>query len=726
MKSRSAKTQFVKSIYIKQDREKFYRAAMTGDVSTVKKFLDSYTPREIGYPQILRDVCTKLGEPDLDDAGKYIEIITLLASLSSDSYFFGLYTNNDMETPLHVLVSQATPASNQALQILLPLLPASSKNIFYKQKTALDLAVKNNALDHVHVLLADRDITVSLESVKDALINHRPEAVCMLLARLGIEVDVELYRQNPAVLLIKLLSRHHMQTNSSHEIVKTLLNSQQIDPNTRDENGKTLLHLATEHGHLDVVKTLLTLPEIDINMRDNQGITPLMLAMHAADNGIAKLLLSRNDIGKLNATDKDGRTALVMAMDCWLQSKNQRQAQANKELFLTLLSKDDVDVNVMTANGYTPLMIALMHGFIDTAMKLIPRCSLAVLNAQAKSGNSALLLAIKKSYEAVVNALLAVEGIDVNLATPAGFTPLLSVLSGNHDFLRTLLLRSDVNIAAISKAGDNALGFIAEIGDHKNLDLILQRADMSASVVNHPNKMGMTPLMIALQNNHFTCAERLLACDLVNVTGVDNAGYTALDIASYKNNIIILNKLLDRGADVNHADINGDTLLIRGVRANDRSIVRVALEHGADIFHLNAKGQNALSVAINAHNARMLDYLLEHVDAAENKDAMSLAFIDAVSSCNREFMDLIYKRGVDLTFTSPVTGRTALETALLKRDKEISTYLLQLEKDAKRANQQAASALAQHSFLRAPAVAGSQNISVEPENHGATQLRKSI
>ncbi|XP_062437236.1 2-5A-dependent ribonuclease isoform X2 [Rhea pennata] len=75
-----------------------------------------------------------------------------------------------------------------------------------------------------------------------------------------------------------------------------------VDVNSRDENGKTALILAAEMKSLDLVKALLEKDEIDIDDADNEGNTALMVAVKKKNYNIAKLLCekrARTDIGNL-------------------------------------------------------------------------------------------------------------------------------------------------------------------------------------------------------------------------------------------------------------------------------------------------------------------------------------------------------------------------------------------------------------------------------------------
>jgi ankyrin repeat protein len=63
-----------------------------------------------------------------------------------------------------------------------------------------------------------------------------------------------------------------------HDVVQVLLTLPQIDPSTRDENGRTSLFDAAGHNAVDFLQ-ILSHPAIDINVRDNDGNTALMYAV---------------------------------------------------------------------------------------------------------------------------------------------------------------------------------------------------------------------------------------------------------------------------------------------------------------------------------------------------------------------------------------------------------------------------------------------------------------
>ena len=94
------------------------------------------------------------------------------------------------------------------------------------------------------------------------------------------------------------------------EIIKVLLDNG-ADINVKNNEGKTVLHLASSSGRHEVVKVLLDNKGADIDAKDNQGRTALMVASVWNDFEIVTSLVDKG--AEINAKDKDGKTALMWA-----------------------------------------------------------------------------------------------------------------------------------------------------------------------------------------------------------------------------------------------------------------------------------------------------------------------------------------------------------------------------------------------------------------------------
>jgi ankyrin repeat protein len=95
-------------------------------------------------------------------------------------------------------------------------------------------------------------------------------------------------------------------------IVTLLLENNNVDPDPKDEEGRTPLSFAAKAGHEAVVKLLLAIG-VDADSKDNYGWTPLSFAADVGHEAVVKLLLAmRVDA---NSKDNHGRTPLSFAIE---------------------------------------------------------------------------------------------------------------------------------------------------------------------------------------------------------------------------------------------------------------------------------------------------------------------------------------------------------------------------------------------------------------------------
>ncbi|XP_054644646.1 acyl-CoA-binding domain-containing protein 6 [Dunckerocampus dactyliophorus] len=75
------------------------------------------------------------------------------------------------------------------------------------------------------------------------------------------------------------------------EHITNAISSQKVDVNTKDEEGRALLHWACDRGHKELVSVLLQ-HKADINSQDNEGQTALHYASACEFGDIVELLLN--------------------------------------------------------------------------------------------------------------------------------------------------------------------------------------------------------------------------------------------------------------------------------------------------------------------------------------------------------------------------------------------------------------------------------------------------
>ena len=74
--------------------------------------------------------------------------------------------------------------------------------------------------------------------------------------------------------------------------------------------------------------------------------------------------------------------------------------------------------------------------------------------------------------------------------------------------------------------------------------------------MNVNSKLAKTPLMAAVNNNHFSTARFLIERGS-NINAVDHSGWPAVFYAAWNTNIKMLNLLIDNGAQLDVKDDNG-------------------------------------------------------------------------------------------------------------------------------------------------------------------------
>ncbi|KAA8901721.1 hypothetical protein FN846DRAFT_112191 [Sphaerosporella brunnea] len=121
---------------------------------------------------------------------------------------------------------------------------------------------------------------------------------CKMLLGAGAGVNF-LNRQKLSPLQVAALNGHI-------EVVKLLLQREDVDVNSQDKEGRTPLLWAMANGEDGVVKLLLEREDVDVNLQDRRyGQTPLSCAAKKGCDGVVKLLLEREDVD-VNLQDKEG------------------------------------------------------------------------------------------------------------------------------------------------------------------------------------------------------------------------------------------------------------------------------------------------------------------------------------------------------------------------------------------------------------------------------------
>ncbi|CAK4662212.1 unnamed protein product [Aphanomyces euteiches] len=118
----------------------------------------------------------------------------------------------------------------------------------------------------------------------------------------------------------------------------------------------------------------------------------------------------------------------------------------------------------------------------------------------------------------------------------------------------------------------------------------------------------------AISNGEMEIVVNMVETGLVDVNVPDRDGDLPLLVAAKKNQIAIVEYLLQMGALVDSVDENGWTALQEAALCGAEDIVRTLLKWGADKSIRNREGQHALDIAVQFGHGPVVFVLCEGHD----------------------------------------------------------------------------------------------------------------
>lgn len=123
--------------------------------------------------------------------------------------------------------------------------------------------------------------------------------------------------------------------------------------------------------------------------------------------------------------------------------------------------------------------------------------------------------------------------------------------------------------------------------------------------------IGKTPLI-------YSCAEgrlpmvKVLVNIVDDINAVDNRGSSALMHSEWYPDIV--EYLLNHGADINHQNNDGDTILTLSIVKRNVDTIRILLMYNPDPYIRNNRYENAFSLATSSDNIEIKSLILDYVE----------------------------------------------------------------------------------------------------------------
>ena len=447
---------------------------------------------------------------------------------------------------------------------------------------------------------------------------------------------------------------------NGHETVLTLLmETEEVDANSRDEQGCTALYWAAQQGHQAAAQLLLE-RGADVNAESGYYGNALQAASSGGHEKVVELLLEKG--ADVNAQGGEYGTALQAA-----------SPEGHEEMMRLLLEKG-ADVNAQGGKYGNALQMASLRGH-EKAVELLLENG-ADVNAQGGQYRNALCAASFWGRETVVE-LLVEKGADVNAQGGMYGTALYEASLGGEVEVVKLLLEKGAEVNAQSGNYGNALQGASEGGHDEVVELLVEKgAEVNAQGGQYGNALCAASFW-----GRETVVELLLEKGAkVNAQG--GKYYNALQAASLGCYVTVMQLLLEKGAEVNaQGGEYGNALQAASLGGHDKA-VRLLLEQGAEV---NAQGGlygNALQAASLRGHDKVVRLLLEQGAEVNAQGGLyGNALQAALSEDHEEMVQLLLEKGADVSAQGGEYG-TAVQVASSEGHEEVARLFQEKGTDA--------------------------------------------
>lgn len=182
---------------------------------------------------------------------------------------------------------------------------------------------------------------------------------------------------------------------------------------------------------------------------------------------------------------------------------------------------------------------------------------------------------------------------------------------------------------------------------------ILQKFAAEKENVDMPNPRGTTALIEAVRLNNLQMVKYLLA-HKADVAKVYEGGNTIL-LYALKENVQndIIEELIKAGADVNKADINGQTSLLLAIGANNEKLVDTLLENNADVKQKTISGKTVLAYAFenNVKPEIFARLILGGADVNQKDNDGNVLILQALTAQKYDVVEKLLQNGADVNLS---------------------------------------------------------------------------
>ena len=579
---------------------------------------------------------------------KYADVVQVLIDAGAD-----IETKNcDGRSPLHLasILGELTTVK------MLVKAGADVRATDAERDTCLTLAAYDGHTDTVRYLVGLPEVDLNHQDSNNFTALHfavqeKRADVVQVLIDAGADIETKDDEGRSPLLLASI--------EGELTTVKTLVEAG-ADVRATDAERDTCLTLAAHFGHTETVRYLVGLPEVDLNHQEYRNFTALHFAVQEKHGDLVQVLI---DVGADIETKTDtGRSPLHLA------------SLSGALTTVMMLVKAGADVRATDSNRDTCLTLAAHFGHTDTVRYLVGLPEVDLNHQDSKNYNTALHVAVERKHGNVVQVLID-AGADIETRNDEGRSPLhLASISGELTTMK-MLVKAGADVRDTDADGDTCLTLAAYDGHTDTVRYLLCLPEVD---LNHQDSDNYTALHVAVNEKHGDVVQVLIGAGADIETRNDKGG-SPLHTASISGELTTVKMLVEAGADVRATTAQRDTCLTLAAYLGHTDTVRylVSLPE-VDLNHQDSGNCTVLHIAVQQEHADVVQVLIDAGADIEAKDDEGHSPLHLASiSGELTTVKVLVKAGADVRATD-ACGNTCLILAAHHGHTETVRYLVSL------------------------------------------------
>lgn len=423
-----------------------------------------------------------------------------------------------------------------------------------------------------------------------------------------------------------------------------------------DDFGNNALHLASTANSVYLVEHLISLG-LNPNSRNRENYTPLHLCAKSGNPEVARALLYNGASPHISVKE------VVNNLPANIAGENKNFG------VVRVLKGYDAHYGFESAIAYGDIEL------VDAYLKEHPEW---LLMPPTRFSPPAVIVAVSANQKEILLHLLE-KGASLDCTTVENERPItIAIRNRNKDMIR-LLVDLGVDINSIGGAGidETPLEYAIRTTD---LDIVKFLVELGAGVniVNVPRN-SKTPLHIAVEEGKRDIVEYLIDKG-ANINARDINGMSPLHYAITKANVDLVKLLLDKGADIEISDRNRYTPLLLSVSVGSMEIARYLIDRGANLGAKDKNGNGVLHLCGEKGYPDLIMYILdkggENIDINDTNKKKETPLHLAVRNNKEEVVKLLIEKGADINAVDSI-GATPLSVALEVDNLSLAKYLVE-------------------------------------------------